>query len=557
MPRIITPGLAYKHLRRYRQVVGILTKYGFGEFFGQIRFWEYVNIEKKLLHREHKFEQLSTAQRLRQALEDLGPTFVKLGQMLSTRPDIVPQNIIVELEKLQNRVAPMPTGVAIQVVESELKKPISEICDSFDATPLAAASLAQVHRASIKGKEVVFKIQRPHITEVIDVDLDIMQNLAVLMDRYLQSLYVINPVGLVREFSENIRREVDFRLEANNMRRFAHNFANTPWVHVPEVFPEHCCTRRVLIMEYIEGINISDIERLEQEGYDLKLLARRGSDISFRSALEHGFFHADPHPGNLLILPGDILCLLDYGMMGRLSTRYRERMGKLLYFMAENDEARTARALLSLIESNEVIDAETLEVDVSLIIQEFSQTTLSEVRLGNVFLRLLQLLQRHNARFPTHLIWLFKSIATLEDVARRLDPEFELVQAARPYSRRLVLKDFNPVHQTRQAYLSIVDSLNFLKDLPYDASIVLDQLKKGRVKIEFEHVGLEPLRKTLHQVTHHIALTLLLAALLISSSLMVLSGVPPLIGSIPVLGVVGFGLSTILAIILIISLLIR
>jgi len=557
MPRIITPGLAYKHLQRYRQVVGILTKYGFGEFFGQIRFWEYINIEKKLLHRERKLENMSTAQRLRLALEELGPTFVKLGQMLSTRPDIVPQNIIVELEKLQNRVAPMPTEAAIQVVESELKKPISEICDSFDVIPLAAASLAQVHRAFIKGKEVVFKIQRPRITQVIDVDLDIMHSLAVLLERYLPSFYVINPVGLVREFSENIHRELDFRLEANSMRRFAHNFANTAWVHIPEVFPEHCCTQKVLIMEYVEGINISDIERLQREGYDLKLLARRGADISFRSALEHGFFHADPHPGNLLILPGNVFCLLDYGMMGRLSARYRERMGKLLYFMAENDEARTARALVSLIESNEVIDAETLEVDISVIIQEFSQTSLSEVRLGNVFLRLLQLLQRHNARFPTHLIWLFKSIATLEDVARRMDPEFELVQAARPYSRRLVLKDLNPVHQTRQAYLSIVDSLNFLKDLPYDAGIVLDQLKKGRVKIEFEHVGLEPLRKTLHQITHHIALSLLLSALLIASSVIVLSGVPPLLGSIPVIGIVGFGLSAVLAVILIISLLVR
>jgi ubiquinone biosynthesis protein len=243
--------------------------------------------------------------------------------------------------------------------------------------------------------------------------------------------------------------------------------------------------------------------------------------------------------------------------MGRLSARYRERMGKLLYFMADNDEARTARALLTLIESTEIIDAENMEVEVSNIIQEFSQNTLSEIQLGNVFLRLLQLLQRHNARFPTHLIWLFKSIATMENISRKVDPEFELVKSARPYARRLILKDLNPLHQSRQAYLSIMDSLNFLKDLPYDASIVLDQLKKGRVKIEFEHVGLDPLRKTLHQVTHHITLTMLLSSMIIASSLMVLSGVPPLIGSIPILGVIGFGISAILAVVVIISLLIR
>jgi ubiquinone biosynthesis protein len=310
-------------------------------------------------------------------------------------------------------------------------------------------------------------------------------------------------------------------------------------------------------MEYIEGIQVSDIDRLKSEGYDLKLLSRRGSDIGFRSALEYGFFHADPHPGNLLILPNNVICLLDYGMMGIISTRYRERIGQLLYFMAENDEWRASRALLSLIESHDPIDAESLEVDVSNIIQEFSQASLSQIQLGGIFLRLLRLLHRHNARFPTHLIWLFKSIATLEDLSRKMDPDFELVNSAKPYARKLVLKDLNPVRQSRELYLSLIDSLKFLKDLPYDTSVVMNQLKKGRVKIEFEHVGLDPLRKTLHQVTHHIALTILLSSLLISSSLIVLAGVPPLIGSIPIIGLIGFGISGILAIILIISLMLR
>ncbi len=557
MPKLITPGLAYKHLRRYRQVVSVLTKYGFGEFFRQIRIWQYINIEKRLLHRQREFAHLTTAHRMRLALEELGPTFVKLGQMLSTRPDILPQNFIQELENLQSRVAPIPTEVAKQVIELELKRPIPEIFSSFDDQPLAAASLAQVHCATIKGDKVVIKIQRPHIEDIIEVDLDIMHNLALLMERYLRGLYVINPVGLVREFSDNIRREIDFRVEANNMKRFAHNFSSTPWLHVPRIYLENCCTQRLLIMEYINGISISDIEKLKREGFDLKLISRRGAEIGFRSALEYGFFHADPHPGNLVILPGNVFCLLDYGMMGTLSVRYRERLGKLLFFMSENDEKRTARALLSLIESTEVIDAENLEIDVANIIQEYGHLALRDIRLGNMFFKILRLLRQHRARFPTHMLWLLKTMATLEDVSRRMDADFELLESAKPYARRLILKDLNPVHQARELYLSAMDSINFLKDLPYDASIVLDQLKKGRVKIEFEHVGLDPMRKTLEHISHHLALTLLISSLIIASSLIILSGLPPLVGNIPILGLVGFGISAIMAIVLIVTILIE
>jgi ubiquinone biosynthesis protein len=403
----------------------------------------------------------------------------------------------------------------------------------------------------------VIKVQRPNVAQIIAIDLDIMRDLAVLMERYLKGLYVLNPTGVVKEFTDNIRRELDFRIEANNMRRFARNFADTPWVHVPRIFEEHCCNQKILIMEYIDGIQISDLGRLQKEGYDIKLVAQRGVDVSFRSALEHGFFHADPHPGNLLVLPDNVLCLLDFGMMGTLSVRYRERLGKLLYFMSNGDEKRTARALLQLIETTEVVDAETLELDVANIIQEFSGTNISEAHLGNMFFRLLRLLQQRRARFPVHMVWLFKSIATLEDLARKMDPGFQLIRAARPYARRLILKDLNPLHQSQETYFSALDSLNFLRDLPYDAGIVLDQLKKGRVKIEFEHLGLEPLRQTLHQITHHIALTLLLAAVLISSAIIVLAGVPPLVGSMPIIGLVGFCISGVLAVLVIISLLIR
>jgi len=553
MPRIIRPDLAFKQMQRYRQVVAVFTRYGFGEFLGLIRIWEYINIEKKFLHRERQLETLSIPQRLRLALEELGPTFVKLGQMLSTRPDIVPHNFIVELEKLQNRVAPIPTEIARRVIESELKKPISEIFSSFDDQPLAAASLAQVHRASRNGSDLVVKVQRPNITQVIEVDLEIMHNLAALMERYLHGTYVINPVGLVREFAENIKRELDFRIEAVNMRRFAQDFAGTAWVHVPAVYSDPGYTQRVLIMEYVEGIFISDLDRLRREGYDLKRIARHGADIGFRSTLEHGFFHADPHPGNLIIQPGNVICLLDYGMMGTLSNRFRERLGRMIYYIINNDEKRTARALLGLMESSQVIDAETLEVQVSNIIQEYAHLALREIQLGNMLFKLLRLLAEHHVRFPTHLIWLSKAITTVEDVAHKLDPDFDMLEYAKPYARRFIIRNLNPANQTREAFLTALDSFDLLRDLPYDAGVILDQLKKGRVKIEFEHIGLEPIRKTITRVTNRLGGTIVLAAVLVASSLIVVADLPPKVGEVPIIGIAGFGISLILAVVLLIA----
>lgn len=304
-PRM-TPGIAYKRLRRFQQVVNVLAKHGFGEALTRIHVWERVNIGRRILRREREFTKLTAPQRFRLALEELGPTFIKWGQILSTRPDLVPPETIVELKKLQTSAHLIPANITKGIIESELGRPISELFESFDDTPLAAASLAQVHRAVLNGKQVVLKVQRPDIVKITKVDIGIMRSLAALAERYSSTLYLINSTGLVEEFANQIKKELDFRMEANNMRRFARNFASDETIHIPDVYPE-LCTKRVITMEYLDGINISDTQKLIDGGYNLRLIAKRGSILGFKAAFQHGFFHADPHPGNILILPGNVI----------------------------------------------------------------------------------------------------------------------------------------------------------------------------------------------------------------------------------------------------------
>jgi ubiquinone biosynthesis protein len=549
--RPVTRG-AFKQVRRFRQIVDVLIKYGFGEAIARIRVWESVHFEKRILKSEAQHPTLTTAQRLRLALEELGPTFVKLGQMLSTRPDLVPPEFIVELKKLQASVHFLPGEITRKIIEKELGKPVGELFDSFDEQPLAAASLAQVHRAVLKGKPVVLKVQRPDIVEVTVLDIDIIKTIAQLAEKYSPAAYLVNPVGIVEEFSQQLNKELDFRIEGQNMRRFGLNFRGDETIHVPDVYLDYC-TKKVVVMEYLDGITIADTKRLEEECYDLQLIGKRGVMSSFKAVFQHGFFHADPHPGNILILPGNVIGVVDFGMMASLSLRDRERLAKLVYFISLRDERRVARSLNELMETDDIIPAEQLEPAMADIIKEFSDVPPREVRLGAMLFAMMRAIMSHGGRMRPQLVWVTKSMAVEEDIIHTLNADLNLMDVGNPYAQRLITQRFNPFHQGSEILYWLMDTLDTVKDLPYDIGLVVRELRRGKIKIEFEHIGLEPIRETIERVSNRLSLTIIIAALLVSSSVIALAKVTPYVGTIPVLAFFGYFISVILSLILVFS----
>ncbi len=554
MPRFIPWGPAFRRFKRSRQIVGILVKYGFGQVIDQIRAWEQINIECRIFHRcDRKIAGLEFGERVRLAIQELGPTFIKMGQMLSTRPDMVPPDIIKELEKLQDRIPPFPSQIAKKTVEEELNRPLEEVFASFDEEPIAAASLSQVHRARLKkGQEVVAKIRRPDIVETIEADMAIMRWLAGIVERRVPEARFLNVVGLVDELHSDIKKELDFRTEANNLVRYAHNFRGSRELKVPRVY-EELCTPKLLVLEYIDGINISKIQRLTDEGYDLKLIARRLSDILFESVLEHGFFHADPHPGNVFVMPNNVVCLLDFGMMGTLSQVEKSNLASIVTGIATRDEKLTTRALLDLAIKRDRLDEQQFQMDVSRHLQRYAYVPLNRLRLGEMLQDELRLITTHHLRFPTNLVWVTKAIATVENVTSRLDPQINMIEYIKPFAEGMLSRQFNPKQEIRELGTAALEFLDLLKDLPYELRSAIRRLREGHARLEVEQVGQEAARKTLTRVTNHLAVAIVIAALLVGSSLLVVSKLPPLVSHISIIGLTGFGIAAIMGLYLVVS----
>ncbi len=535
-------GRTYRHMQRYRQILSVLFKYGFGDLVDALKIEQYLEIGLQMLSkkRREKIDTLSRAVRVRMVLEELGPTFVKMGQILSTRSDLLPVEFIQELPKLQDEVAPFSFSEVEAVINEELKKPIDQVFSNFDKQSLAAASIGQVHRAKmLEGQDVVIKIQRPGIQRTIEVDLEIMMHLAGLMERHLEGWDIQRPTKVVEEFARTLERELDYTLEAAHIERFARQFEDEPAVYVPQVYHE-VTTSRVLTMEYISGVKASDIDRLEKEGLDRKKIAQQGLILIMKQIFVHGFFHADPHPGNIFVLPDNIICYIDFGMMGRLDLETRERFADLIMSIVRRDEREAAGALIRLTLSEEGPDYPSLYRDVSKFMDQHCYRPLKDVELGPLLHQLLEMATRHRLGIPPDLFLMIKALSTVEGLGRTLDPDLDVIEQAAPFMKRIQLNRLHPGRIAKDMASSGTEFVYLLKDIPGEVRTILKLARQGKIKMEFEHHGLEPMIAANDRISNRLSFAVVLASLIIGSALIILSGVPPKWHEIPIIGLVGF-----------------
>ncbi|MHC1600670.1 MAG: ABC1 kinase family protein [Candidatus Methanospirareceae archaeon] len=536
----------YRHVNRYREIIAILVKYGFGDILAKLELQKHLEFGKGFILGKAATEiaALSRWERVRMALEELGPTFVKFGQIMSTRPDMIPQELISELEKLQDKVPPFSTEDAKRIIEEELGSSVDNIFKDFTDPPLAAASIAQVHKAVLSnGEEVAIKVQRPDIDRIVEVDLEIMLHVATLIEKHLKELEIVHPVEIVEEFARVIRKELDFRIEAAHIERFAINFQADMTIHVPHVYRE-LSSGKVLTMEFIGGIKVSDITKAEVQVQNSKInpkvVASRGADLVLKQIFEHGFFHADPHPGNIKVLKDNVICFLDYGMMGSLSVRHREDLADILIGIINKDERKITKTILKLSGDIQIGDSERLESDIAELIEVYAYCTLKELEIGSLLHRIAKVVAGCRLKVPRDFYLLAKALVTIEGVGRELDPDFNTVEHAEPFAKKLITDRMSPRRLIEDFYHSATEASLLMRDLPAEAREMLALIKQGEAKIKFEHRGLDPMLKTFEQVNNRMVFAIVLASLVVGSALIVLSGVPPKWQEIPVIGIMGF-----------------
>jgi ubiquinone biosynthesis protein len=463
----------------------------------------------------------SKALRFRLALEELGPTFIKLGQLLSTRPDLIPPDYIGELELLQDQVAPEKSDRIFAEIEQQLGGKLEDIFTAFERKPMAAGSIAQVHRATLpSGKTVVVKARRPRIVETIRTECEIFEDLAGLLKATLFEHEAVDLKRIVQEFSEAVSKEVDLANERCNQMRFLRDFGDDPSIHVPQVYEEYC-SEGVLTMEYVEGIRPGNGEAIRKTGLDSRIIAQRGANFVLRQIFDLGFFHADPHPGNFCLLPDNVLAPMDFGQVAYLSSDDRNLLKEMVLAIVDNDAGRMVRALQRADMTGEETDAGKLTRDVELMVDTYHNLPLKDIPVSKVIMRTFDLIRKHDVRPPAQFALMLKSLMTIESFAAGLDPEFNIIDNLKPYARRLAFAAKDPRQMLRNLRGAVQDAGDLASRLPDDVNAILNKFRQGNFQLKVHHEHLENLAKTLDKSSNRISFALIIAALLIGSSLLV------------------------------------
>jgi ubiquinone biosynthesis protein len=534
----------YKNLTRLAKIITIVGKYGFSAFLSRIRTGLGILPQRAFATKPaDTFAGLSVPQRVRMAIEELGPAFIKMGQILSLRPDIIPPAYTVELEKLLDRTPPVPFSKIASIIEEELGEDIEDIFESIEETPEASGSLAQVHRAVLKesGERVAVKVLKPRTRQVVEADLSIMSQLVKLALNYIPELKQYRPLDLIKEFSEVLRDEMNFVKEAHIIERFNRFFSRSGegLVHIPKVYRRYT-EQRVLVMEFIEGIKISEIDALRAAGLDLRIIAENGARAGLKQIFEFGFFHADPHPGNLFVLPGNVLAPVDFGMTGYIDHEGLLFIGNVLLSILERDVDRIVQYLRRYDFIDSSVDTRRMKSELFHVIDAIEDVRLEEVDVVSTMQSLFDLLRTYRVRLPGEYFLIFKTLLQIDALGRRLHPTFNVTESARPFVRRWFYQRYNPKKTLRDLYLLFDDIQYYLRTMTTELGTGLRRLGKGTFRIPLYHENLDRAVSEIDRTGNRMSFAIIIAALLLSSSLLVQAKVGPLIRGYPILGLIGF-----------------
>lgn len=547
-----------KHIQRIQQVIGVFLKYGFEDVVTTTALSNFIPAKLKVdwMRDERPVFGYTRWERVRLVIEELGPTFIKFAQLLSNRPDVLPQGLIQEFEKLQDNVPAFPPEVAREIVAQETGRSVEDTFSFFDDRPLGSASIGQVHRARLlSGEDVVIKLQRPGARRQIESDLAIIKELVRQTEGFFNKHGILNPLEIVDTFEKSMSRELDYRVEGRNIENFRQAYLEDKRLYVPKPYGEYT-TRRMLVMEYVSGCKITDVEQLQGWGLDLPTVARNGLNIYFRQIFEIGFFHADPHPGNVLVRPDGTIVLLDFGMIGKLNRQNRYAFGGFLVDMANTDARGMAQNLKRLTSDLDVDDPLALEVALFDMVEDLIIYGNEQTQIADMTVALQRIIYENQMSIPGDVFLILRALAILEGIGRVLYPDLKVIDMIRPYGMKLVQERFAPQNMANEAYHTALQMSSLIYNIPMEARYLLRKTRTGKLETTTHLRGLEPFVNRFHQFAARANLTLLICALFIGSSIMTLAPFAPSAktsGGLPYISLVGFVLALLLLISLLIS----
>jgi len=540
-----------RDIKRLREILTVLFEEGFDFIIDEIKLKGKVPFTKRVKAKAEKKDH-SMEKRLRLTLERLGPTFIKFGQVLSVRPDLVPKSYIKELEKLQDKVPALSYDIIKNQIKSELGKDIKDIFTSFDKKPIASASISQVHKATLKdGSVVAVKIQRPNARKTMEIDVEIMEYAAKLLEKHIPQIRKFNPIKIIEEFWNWTQKELDFNKEAMNIRRFARNFAGSKTVKIPRVYPMFT-KEKILVMEFIEGIELHNVKQLKKKRINLKKVIDNGFEAILTQVFVHGFFHADPHPGNLIITNKKV-AFVDFGIVGHFDDNLKSRSIELFYGIISNDSEAVVEAMKQLCDS-QIDDVVELKNEISDVLEELQDTDIRKVKVSRALEEVMDLALSYGFKMPMPFVLFGKTIITLEGIALEYDPQFRIIDSSRPFIEKLMLQRYNPATQFSSLLKDMFKFRRFATEFPERASNALRKIEKGSIRVDIEDSDISRLSSKIARSGNRVAYSMLIAAFLIVGALTVNYG-KPLLLNLPLLSFLSFFASLLLSLILLYSIL--